>query len=422
VIIGYRSARGASRELRVPWRVVHPDQGARARSRAPRAARFMAADPAAEQVRRAKKLMFSGELWEAEARGAAAARPGAWIPTPMQDALAARTVAHPTLGELGYLRVWSFDVEDDDAFLAEAARLLDLLPDAGLVLDLRGNPGGLIWAAERLLQLFTPHRITPTRFSLVATPLTRAMARSPFNRLELEPWLPSLEMAIATGEAYSQPLPLTDPAWCNDLGQRYGGPVVCVADANTYSAGDLFAAGFVDNGVGPLVCVGEATGAGGANVWTHWDLREALAGTEFALPALPGDVGYTLALRRAVRSADADGVPIEDVGVPGIPYAMTRRDLMEENEDLVRFCGDLLAGADRTSMRVRVDRAALAVTTAGLDELEVYADERAHATLPIGDGTAQVPLPPRAATVELVGRRRGEIRQRRRVALDGSRA
>jgi hypothetical protein len=226
-------------------------------------------------------------------------------------------------------------------------------------------------------------------------------------------------MAIATGEPYSQPLPLTDPAWCNDLGQRYGGPVVCVVDPNTYSAGDLFAAGFVDNHVGPLVCVGEATGAGGANVWTHWDLREALSGTEFELPGLPGEVGYTIALRRAVRSVAADGVPIEDVGVPGIPYAMTRADLLGENDDLVAFCAGLLAGADRTSMRVSVRRPALAVTTAGLDELEVFVDERAHETRAIADGTLELPLPPRAAGVELIGRRRGEIRQRRRIALAG---
>jgi len=415
VSIGYRSSRGASREVRMNWRVVVPGL---ARSAQPGlgASRFIAADPAAEQVRRAKKLMFSGELWKAEASGAAVARARDWIPTPMHDALAAREVEHRAVGELGYLRIWSFDVPDDDAFIAEVVRLLDLLPGTGLILDLRGNPGGLIWAAERLLQLFTPNRIAPTRFSLLATPLTRAMARSAFNRLELEPWLPSLEAAISTGDAYSQPLPLTDPVWCNDIGQRYGGPVVCVVDPNTYSSGDLFAAGFVDNEIGPLVCVGEATGAGGANVWTHHDVRQALSGTEFELSDLPSDVGYTLAVRRAVRSLAADGVPIEDLGVAGIHYAMTSTDLLRSNEDLVVFCGGLLAGADRTSMKVTVQNAAVTVTTAGLDELEVYVDERAQGTRMISDGAVELARP-KAAAMEFVGRRRGEIRQRRKVAL-----
>jgi hypothetical protein len=164
------------------------------------------------------------------------------------------------------------------------------------------------------------------------------MAASPFNRLELEPWLPSLETAITTGELYSQPLPLTDPEWCNDKGRRYGGPAVCVVDANTYSAGDLFAAGFVDNGIGPLVCVGEASGGGGANVWTHHDVREALADTADALPSLPEGIGYSIAIRRAIRSGESDGVPIEDLGIGGIPYAMTKDDLLRDNRDLVEFC------------------------------------------------------------------------------------
>jgi C-terminal processing protease CtpA/Prc len=234
--------------------------------------------------------------------------------------------------------VWSFDVDDDDAFIAEVIRLLALLPDRGLILDLRANPGGVIWAAERMLQLFTSSTIVPTRFGLVASPLTRAMARSPFNRLELEAWAPSLEVTLATGDAYSQPLPLTDPAWCNDVGRHYRGPVVCVVDANTYSSGDLFAAGFVDNALGTLVSVGEATGAGGANVWTDVDLREALADTPFALEALPDGVRYTVAIRRAVRSGASDGLPIEDLGVPGVPYAMTRDDLLRDNRDLIAFC------------------------------------------------------------------------------------
>ena len=50
------------------------------------------------------------------------------------------------------------------------------LPDRGLIIDLRDNPGGFIWAAERMLQLFTPSQVTPTKFALRATPLTTEMA------------------------------------------------------------------------------------------------------------------------------------------------------------------------------------------------------------------------------------------------------
>jgi hypothetical protein len=342
VDIGYRTTRGATRELRVPWRVVWPGVAATAVGPRSAASLRVAANPAAEAVRRAKKLMFAPAYWDAEQAGYLV-ESGQWLPTPMHDTLAARTL-QTSRGELGYLRIWSFDVADDDAFVAEVVRLLEQLPERGLIVDLRANPGGLIWAAERLLQLFTDNPVTPTRFSLLASPLTRAMAASPFNRAELQQWAPSLEAAIATGEQYSQPLPLTDPAWCNDLGRRYPGPVVAVVDANTYSSGDLFAAGFVDNQVGPLVCVGEGTGAGGANVWQHGQLRDALADTPFGFGTPPGGVGFTLSIRRAVRSGPADGVPIEDLGVGGIPYDMTRRDLLDGNRDLLEFCAGLLPG------------------------------------------------------------------------------
>ena len=69
---------------------------------------------------------------------------------------------------------------------------------------------------------------------------------------------------------------------------------------------------------------------------------EALAETSFLLEALPDGVRYTIAIRRAVRSALGDGIPIEDVGVPGIPYAMTRDDLANSNRDLIAFCAKQL--------------------------------------------------------------------------------
>ena len=168
------------------------------------------------------------------------------------------------------------------------------------------------------------------------------MADSPFNRLELEAWGPSLQDSVSTGETYAQPLPLTDPAWCNDLGRHYPGPAVAIVDANTYSSGDLFAAGWVDHDIGPLVSIGQATGAGGANVWTSNQLRDALAGTDHRLPPMPGGAGFTLAFRRAIRSAKGDGIPIEDLGIAGIPYEMTRKDLLKGNTGLLAFCTQLL--------------------------------------------------------------------------------
>jgi hypothetical protein len=419
VDIGFREAPGRkTREVRIPWRIVRPGRAATGVRPQSHAALRLALDPGAEQVRRAKKLLFSGKQWEMERERAVMARGEGWLPTRFPDVLSARVVHTRAAGDVGYLRLWSFDVDDHEGFVDEVARQLEALPETGLIIDVRGNPGGLVWAAERLLQLFTPRSVEPTRFALLATPLTRALARCAFNRMELEPWIASLEAAISTGDAYSQALPLTDPAWCDDVGQRFSGPVVCVADANTYSSGDLFCAGFVDNAVGTLVCVGQATGAGGANVWTSRDLSEALESTDFALPPLPQGVSFTMAFRRAVRSGDAAGVPIEDLGVAGIPYEMTRRDVLDGNADLIASCGRLLAEQPRTSLRAALGRAELTLTTSGLDELELYVDGRPiAAAAPITDGSLVLPRPASGTTLEVVCRKAGEIMQRRRLAL-----
>ena len=34
-------------------------------------------------------------------------------------------------------------------------------------------------------------------------------------------------------------------------------------------------------------------------------------------------------------SGSGDGIPIEDLGIPGIPYQMTKDDLMSSNKDLL---------------------------------------------------------------------------------------
>lgn len=354
VDVGYRTPRGKRGMIELPWTLLQPGKAPTASRPGGHAGLRQATDLAAEAVRRAKKQLFAAELWAAESRRAAghpadiATSTGGrgprgagqtdWIATTFQDALAARAINART----GYLRIWSFDVDDDQAFLDEAVRLLGLLPQGGLVVDLRGNPGGLIWAAERMLQLFTARPISPTRFSLVATPATRQMAASPFNQLDLAPWADSLDQAISTGDQYAQPLPLTDPSWCNDTPRAYAGPAVAVVDANTYSSGDLFTAGWVDHEIGPLVTVGLATGAGGANVWTSAQLRDALTGTDFQFDPLPAGVGFSLAVRRAIRSAAGDGIPIEDLGISGTPYDMTRDDLLKSNRDLIRHCLETL--------------------------------------------------------------------------------
>lgn len=439
VIVGYRATTstgapsGEAKEIKVPWQIIDPSEIADVLSGGPtgrvpaRLRRTQAVDPAAAAIRRAKMLLFAptalrGEQASAPTRAAATTRrpPTAdVITTTLTTTLKAMSITAPG-GPFGYLRIYGFD-SAPDKFITELLRLIPLLPDRGLIIDVRGNPGGYIWAAELALQLFTPKSIQPTRFSLLATPFTRDMAALDSLKEDLGPWKASLDAAVRNGELYSQPIPITAVADCNSIGQQYGGPVVLVGDSTTYSAGDLFSAGFVDNEIGAFVCVGQATGAGGANVWDYAELRSALAGSPIQPPALPDGIGLSLAYRRATRSGPNEGVPIEDIGINGTSYALTRDDLLAGNPDLIGHCISLLKQQPLTRMSCALNKPTrtISVTTSGLTRLDVLFDGHpGSSTALTGNATTAVTYPAGTKVVDLAGWSSGDdIQQRRRVTI-----
>lgn len=174
-------------------------------------------------------------------------------------------------GTFGYVRLYSFHADKPDDIVNSFISVLDQLPKQGLIIDMRGNVGGYIAAGERVLQLFTPERITPTRCQFRVTPATRAMVDAVD---EFQPWRQSVAEAFATGEPYSQGYPIegTDED-ANRVGQRYFGPVVLISDALAFSTADVFAAGFMDHEIGRLICTDENMAAAGSNNWQWWAVR-----------------------------------------------------------------------------------------------------------------------------------------------------
>ena len=263
----------------------------------------------------------------------------------------------------GYIRIFTFNVPRAEAFVDEFARLGDLLPPEGLIIDVRGNGGGLIYAAEQLLQLLTPRAIEPQSAQFVNTPLNLRICRkhsrsTTIDGLVLEPWIDSIEQALRTAATFSRGFPITAPADANGRGQHFHGPVVLITDALSYSATDMFAAGFQDHGIGPVIGVGGATGAGGANVWSHGLLcalmqPDDVDGEPSPFAALPHGADLRVAVRRTTRVGPQAGNVLEDLGVtPEVSYRMTRRDVLERNEDLIDTAIDALAA--RTPYVIRV--------------------------------------------------------------------
>src|SRR5580698_3830860 len=105
----------------------------------------------------------------------------------------------------GYIRIkeFSHDGTLTDAVVDEFRRILEKVmnpqaPD-GLVIDIRGNPGGDIQAAESLLQMLTSETVSPLNFHLANTPTVREFLRglrSPdFSKLEAGGILKVIEVA-----------------------------------------------------------------------------------------------------------------------------------------------------------------------------------------------------------------------------------
>jgi len=249
--------------------------------------------------------------------------------------------------KFGYIRIWAFEghkagVEEPigtNEMVDEFRRILTdvMIPNApdGLVLDIRGNPGGDIHAAERMLQMLVDGRIVPSFFHLANTPVMQNALRTfrgqignegslkpgqifqlSAARAQLEPWIDSIEQSAASNNVLTLGHILTKTEDANSIGQVYRAPCVLIIDALCYSAAEIFAAGFQDHRIGSVLGVDPNTGGGGANVWTHEDILTFLpATTDLPLQPLPPGVTFTLAIRRHTRFQQGFGPPVEDNGV-----------------------------------------------------------------------------------------------------------
>ena len=305
----------------------------------------------------------------------------------------ARKVDTPD-GSYAYIRIRTFRVPENqtvDDFIDEFKGLVtsEELPQNGLIIDVRGNGGGVILCSEGLLQLLTPQHIKPEPVQFINTPLTYELCRrnSPSPHIDLKPWLNSIEQAVGTGATFSQGFPITPEEWCNRLGQKYYGPVVLITDALCYSATDIFAAGFQDHNIGPILGTSGNTGAGGANVWTHTPLldqfmRQGTGNIESPFRTLPNEANMRVSIRRTLRVHDREGMPLEDLGI--IPDAgvhdMTKEDLLNHNIDLINHAVRILANmpAYRLSVDVSSDTERLTVRTKteNISRLDVFIDDR----------------------------------------------
>nr|MDU9043025.1 S41 family peptidase [Candidatus Electrothrix aestuarii] len=251
-------------------------------------------------------------------------------------------------GEIGRIQILTFNLENPDGsfievddFLAEFVRITSLLPQDRLIIDVRNNGGGHVPAGEKLLQTITDSTIEPERLHFITSRLVLNMVkRHPY----FSKWLRSLERAIKTSAQYSQGFPFEEQENYNQIGRKYPGKVLLITNAFCYSTTDIFAAGFRDHNIGPILGTDSNTGAGGANVFPWWlvnSLCEDLDNSPVQLPS--SGASFRVAIRRTTRVGANAGEPLEDFGVePDEVHQTTLTDLTEGDIDLYAHAADLL--------------------------------------------------------------------------------
>ncbi|MER7245164.1 S41 family peptidase [Kribbella sp. NPDC000426] len=394
VTLTYIGLDGSNQELREQWKVATNLPPMTDLDAVSEASALMGLDLDSDEKSRAKKVLYVRDVVELE-RGqssaelaAPAAVTGADLPTTMPGVFRAREVVTSS-GNFGHLRIFTFSVQDPVAFRDEFVRLVAILPQNGLIVDVRDNGGGHIYASEFTLQTMTPRRIAPEPVQFISTPLNLKICRRHKDNpsgIDLGPWFDSLDLAIETGAQYSAAKPITPEDGANDIGQTYHGPVVLITDARVYSATDIFTAGFADHEIGTILGVDDNTGAGGANVWTHGLLASLL--NEPPPPdetspyiALPNGANLRVAIRRTLRVGKLAGTPVEDLGVkPHETHRMTKADLLDGNVDLLNRAGALLAALPVRRLDLKTSLSGTTLTVAidaqSIDRVDIYLDDR----------------------------------------------
>ena len=341
-----RRYRRRGRELREPWQVVDNlpplrrcRRGQPAAADRPRPGRRRGEPGAATAVRAAAVAQeLAPSARAAAVPGRAATR---ILPTTMPQVFRARSVTTSS-GTFGHMRIFTFSVDDPDAFVTEFVRLIEQLPQNGLIVDVRGNGGGLIFASEFTLQTLTPRPIAPEPVQFINTPLNLQICRQAQGqpgRHRPGPMVPVDGSGGRDGRVVLQRVPDHRPP----PGER-DRPALSRSRRARHRCSLLLRDRHLRRRLpGPRHRPGPRrrrdTGAGGANVWTHacssscWSCPTPDASTPYKRCAGRGHSGgHAPHAARRVAGRYAGRGPWRQADKR---HHLTRNDVLGDNADLL---------------------------------------------------------------------------------------
>lgn len=262
-------------------------------------------------------------------------------PNPLDEVFEVASISTPA-GIVGYVQLKGFSWDNENLDVATVVegfrREIEgrLSKAIGLVIDVRGNPGGYIVLAEKLVQLFSTKEVEPTKVQMLANKLNENIFLKA-NDQEDNRWSMAVREAVTAGREMITPMPITPKSEANSLGQIWFRPVVVLTDAACYSACDLFSGGMQDNGAGVIIGVHKTTGAGGANVMEHGVFKQIMEGENNPFETLPHSQNMRVSWRQTVRSGKFAGQLIEDTGVRSdLVVPVKRQDIGTESKELMK--------------------------------------------------------------------------------------
>lgn len=235
----------------------------------------------------------------------------------------------------------------------EIARILRLMPQTGLIMDLRGNAGGSPDYVKLLAESLVSETVPPNPTTVRATAVMNrslslvdelGMLDPSGDLLAFQQYFAAVGTAITVGEAFTGPsADLYLARFSERFAPRaYFGPVVTLVDGLCYSGGDLFTSLQKDYKYSPVVGVSDNVGAGGASTLMYSLLAE-VNGEDFK----PVAAEFTTSFSRFYRSGRSAGAILENFGVPpDVRYFETRKDATMNDCDLYEFLGEMLIGMD----------------------------------------------------------------------------
>ena len=240
------------------------------------------------------------------------------------------------IGKLNILRFYPLEI----GAVGEFKRLLRLMPTRGLIVDVRGNPGGYDGVARAFTEALSGKKIPLLTVQSRATDLFLSVLRK--VKAEFKPdiqevaqsLLPAALTANRVKEFFSGPA-LNRGFQLPSQERAYFGPYITLTNGLTYSAGDAFALYQRDFGTSLVIGTSSNTGAGGAGAVKYSVLLDALPS---GFTSLPGGIDFTTAFARFFRMGRRSGQIVEFFGVkPNERYYLSKDDILKEDRDLIEY-------------------------------------------------------------------------------------